>query len=58
MDAHDNDAPKSVLADDIVAIITVFGARLYGSCSGGSRRSKEKQSSSAKQEKENDREDK
>lgn len=52
VDAHDDDAPESVLADDIIAIITVFGARLYGRRSGGSRRGKEKQSASGEQEKE------
>jgi excisionase family DNA binding protein len=57
VDAHDDDAAESVLADDIIAIITVFGARLYGRRSGGSRRGKEKQSSSVKQEKEDKQED-
>lgn len=58
VDAHDDDAPESVLADDIIAIITVFGARLYGRRSGGSRRGKEKQSASGvEQEKEDKQED-
>ena len=37
VDAHGDDAPESVLADDILAIITVFGARLYGRRSRGKK---------------------
>ena len=37
VEKHDDGAPESILADDIIAIITVFGARLYGRRSGGAR---------------------
>jgi excisionase family DNA binding protein len=37
VDAHGDDAPESILADDILAIITVFGARLYGRRSRGKK---------------------
>ena len=41
VDAHDEDpAPEQDLADDVLQVITVFGARLYGKRSGGSRRAR------------------
>ena len=41
VEAHGDAAPESDLADDILAIITVFGARLYGRRSRGARGRKE-----------------
>lgn len=39
VDAHDEDpTPEQDLADDVLQVITVFGARLYGKRSGGRRR--------------------
>jgi predicted site-specific integrase-resolvase len=50
VEAHDHGAPESVLAEDIIAIITVFGARLYGSRSGGARSRKAKPGSATSSE--------
>ena len=38
VDADDDQSPEQDLADDVLSIITVFGARLYGKRSGGRRR--------------------
>ena len=38
VDADDAHSPEQELADDVLSIITVFGARLYGKRSGGRRR--------------------
>jgi len=35
---NDQHAPEQELAEDVVSIITVFGARLSGSCSGKARK--------------------
>lgn len=47
MDQHDDATPESELADDVVSIITVFGAKLYGARSGASRRRKRQQEAEA-----------
>ena len=41
VEAHDSNAPEHELAEDVVAIITVFGARMYGRRSRSTRASKE-----------------
>jgi putative resolvase len=38
VDADDAHSPEQDLADDVLSVITVFGARLYGRRSGGRRR--------------------
>lgn len=38
VDADDDQSPEQDLADDVLSVITVFGARLYGKRSGGRRR--------------------
>jgi len=38
VDADDAQSPEQDLADDVLSVITVFGARLYGKRSGGRRR--------------------
>ena len=44
VDSHEDDAsPESELAHDVVSIITVFGAKLYGARSGASRRKEKAQ---------------
>ena len=42
VDAHDGDAasPELELAEDVLAVVTVFGARLYGKRSAGNNRTK------------------
>lgn len=44
VDAHGGDAasPELELAEDVLAVVTVFGARLYGRRSGGNRRCRAK----------------
>lgn len=42
VEAHDTHSTEQELAEDVLSVITVFGARLYGSRSGRKRR-KEKQ---------------
>ena len=37
VEAHDSSSPESELADDVLSIITVFSARLYGKRSRGAR---------------------
>ena len=41
VEAHDSNAPEHELAEDVIAIITVFGARMYGRRSRSKRQSKE-----------------
>jgi len=43
VEAHHVDAPERELADDVISIITVFGARLYGSRSKRGKRSREEE---------------
>ena len=38
VEAHDSSSPESELADDVLSIITVFSARMYGRRSGAARR--------------------
>ena len=44
VDAHDGDAasPELELAEDVLAVVTVFGARLYGKRSAGNRRKRKR----------------
>ena len=48
VDKHNDDAsPESELADDVVSIITVFGAKLHGARSDASRRKQKATAGSA-----------
>ena len=43
VEAHDSHSVEQELAEDVLSIITVFGARLYGSRSGRKRRQQEQE---------------
>jgi putative resolvase len=51
VDAHDGDAaaasPELELAEDVLAVVTVFGARLYGKRSAGNRRKRKRDAAAA-----------
>jgi predicted site-specific integrase-resolvase len=52
VDAHDGDAaaaasPELELAEDVLAVVTVFGARLYGKRSAGNRRKRKRDDDAA-----------
>ena len=51
VDAHGDDAasasPELELAEDVLAVVTVFGARLYGKRSGGNRRKRKRDDANA-----------
>jgi putative resolvase len=54
VEAYDSNAPEHELAEDVIAIITVFGARMYGRRSRSKRQSKEEiQNSKIKKEPDN-----